>query len=58
MVHERKVYGFFDVLGDYGGVELVLQTFLLFIISPLAKHHFLTQAISALYRVNTKTNHQ
>ena len=52
--YERKIYALFDVLGDYGGVELVLNTVAEFIVGPFALHNYIILAISTLYRARSK----
>lgn len=48
------IYGFMDLLGDLGGVlEIVLITFGFFI-NNISEHSFYTNAISKLYKANTK----
>lgn len=47
--HQRKIYGFLDVLGDVGGVQAIIESFLIFLIAPFAEHAFLTNAMSKLF---------
>ena len=42
--HDRKIYGWFDLLGDLGGVtEIVMLMFGLFLL-PLSQHSFTLEA--------------
>jgi hypothetical protein len=36
IVHERKIYGFLDLLGDLGGVKEVVLTVFAFFLSPIS----------------------
>ena len=54
LTHERKIYGFLDVLGDFGGVAQVLETIAAFILAPIATHAYLSKAISKLYVAKTE----
>ena len=47
--HERTIYGFFDVLGDFGGVVQVLKTISTLILSPIAAMNFNLKAIEKLF---------
>lgn len=38
--HERKIYGFFDVLGDLGGIRDVLFLATAAFLGPLIEHSF------------------
>jgi hypothetical protein len=51
--HERKIYGILDVLGDFGGVQQVLETVAAILMGPIAAHAFLSKAISKLYLART-----
>ena len=46
---ERKVYSFFDVLGDYGGIELVLKIIFASLIKPFSQLNFQLVLISKMY---------
>ena len=52
--HEREIYGFLSVLGDFGGVAQVVETVVMLLISPIAAHNFNLKAISKLYMAKTK----
>ena len=54
--HERKIYGFFDLLGDLGGVtEIIMLVFGLFLY-PISEHSFILEAANKLYFARTKDN--
>ena len=42
------------MLGDFGGVSLVIETVIMLLISPIAVHNFYLKAISKLYMAKTK----
>ena len=54
--HERRVYGILDALGDFGGVEFLLETIAAFLVAPFAAHNFLIYAISRLYKAKSTEN--
>ena len=49
MNHARKIYGFLDALGDYGGVEGVVMTVAALLLAPIASHGFYIKAIEKLF---------
>ena len=52
--HERQIYGFLDLLGDFGGVQGVLQIIASLLLGSVSQHAFLSKAISKLYLARTK----
>ena len=47
--HQRKIYGFFDLIGDLGGVlELILVLFGI-VVSPIANYSFIMKAADKLF---------
>lgn len=55
MLHTRSVYGLFDILGELGGIQLILQSAAMIFICPLSEFTFIIKAISKLFMVRTKT---
>lgn len=53
--HERRVYGYFDLLGDLGGVLEMVLVFFGFFINPVAEHSFIFKATNKLYLARTNT---
>lgn len=54
MQHQRKIYGWLDLLADLGGVtEVVMICFGVFLF-PIAHHSFYLKAIKKLFLVRTK----
>ena len=53
MEHKRQIYGFLDVLGDFGGVKEILESLAAFLLGPIAAHAYLSKAISKLYLAKT-----
>lgn len=52
--HERRVYGYFDLLGELGGVMEVLVLFFGFFLFPISEHSFYLNAIKKLFFAKTK----
>ena len=52
--HERTIYGFFDVLGDFGGVVQVLEAITALILAPIASMNFNLRSIEKLFLAKTK----
>ena len=51
--HERKIYGFLDVLGDYGGVAEVLTTSAASLLGSISAHNYIIKAVAALFFAKT-----
>ena len=54
MFHSRKIYGFLDLLGNFGGIKEALILIAAFIMGPITEHSFNTKAISKLYVAKTR----
>jgi len=52
--HDRAIYNFLDLLGDYGGLQAVAISFICYFISPWVQHNYLIKAIEKLYMGSTK----
>lgn len=52
--HSRRVYGFFDLLGELGGVMEVLVIIFGLILFPISEHSFYLNAIKKLFFARTK----
>jgi hypothetical protein len=48
------VYGILDALGDYGGVQALVEAIIAFLIAPISSHVFFMKAILKLYSVKTE----
>lgn len=51
--HERRVYGYFDLLGELGGVMEVLILFFGLFLFPISEHSFYLNAIKKLFFAKT-----
>ena len=51
--YERKIYGFLDVLGDYGGVAEVLTTSAASLLGSISAHNYIIKAVAALFFAKT-----
>ena len=54
-LHERSVYGIFDLFGEYGGVQSIIYFITAFFLSPLSEHSFYMRAIEKMYIGRTKS---
>ena len=45
IMYNRRIYGWFDLLGDIGGVTEVLILIFSFIFNPISEHLFILKAI-------------
>ena len=53
VAHQRKIYGWLDLLGDLGGVtEVVMICFGIFLF-PISEHSFYMKAIKKLFLART-----
>ena len=55
--YSRQIYGYFDLLGDLGGVMEIFQVVFGFLLLPVAYHSFIVKATSKLFKAKTKDNH-
>ena len=53
VVHLRKIYGLFDLLGDIGGVFEIVSLFVAAIAMHASKNNFYERAIAELFAVDT-----
>ena len=51
--HERKIYGFLDVLGDFGGVAEVLSRTAASFLGSISAHNFIIKSIAKLFFAKT-----
>ena len=52
--HQRRIYGYLDLLGDLGGVtEVIMIVFGIFLF-PISKHSFIIKATKKLFMARTK----
>ena len=56
LVYTRKIYSLTDVATDVGGIANFLLLLFSMTMGPLAKHSFITKAISKFYFAKTKDN--
>jgi hypothetical protein len=54
IAHERKIYGIFDALGDFGGVVQVLEGIAFILLGPVSSMNFYLRAIQKLFLARTK----
>jgi len=54
VLHERRIYGMLDLLGDLGGVIEIIALGFSFFLSPNSKFAFIVKAIQKLYKAKTK----
>ena len=54
VIYSRKIYNYWDLLGDVGGVMEVFQVLFGFLILPISYHLFIISATSKLYAAKTK----
>lgn len=47
--HDRKILGFLDVLGEFGGIKEVLFVITAALLGPLTTHSFFVTAIQKLF---------
>lgn len=53
-IYERRIYNFFDLLGDLGGVsEIIILVFGIFLL-PISRHSFTIKATKKLFLARTK----
>ena len=55
-VYNRQIYGWFDLLGDMGGVTDAMVLLFSFIFCPISHHLFVIKAIQKLFYAKTKDN--
>ena len=53
--YQRRIYGFFDLLGDLGGVTEAIVLIFAFIFIPISEHQFTIEASKMLFLARTKT---
>ena len=54
--YSRRIYGWFDLLGDLGGItEVFILTFTYFF-APISEHKFIVNASKKLFKARTKSN--
>ena len=52
--HQRKIYGYLDLLGDLGGVtEVIMIAFGIFLF-PVSRHSFTIKATKKLFMARTR----
>ena len=56
MMHGRRIYSLFDLLGDLGGVTEVVMLCFGFMLYPISEHSFYLKAIKKLFIARTKSN--
>lgn len=54
--HERRVYGFLDLLGDLGGVTEILAICFGFLLLPFAEHFFILDATKKIFMAKTNND--
>lgn len=54
LVHRRRVYSIFDLMGDLGGVIEILLIVFNIMFLPMAEHSFNLKAIKKLFLARTK----
>lgn len=54
--HERRVYGFLDLLGDLGGVTEILAILFGFLLLPFAEHFFILDATKKIFMAKTNND--
>ena len=53
-MNERKIYNFFDLLGDLGGVSEIVFLVFSFFLLPISRHSFIVKATKKLFLARTK----
>ena len=51
--HERRIYGWLDLLGDMGGVQGALCVLFEFMLLPISEHCFILKVMKRLFLGNT-----
>ena len=54
MFHERKIYNFFDLLGELGGVTEVIMIFFGVFLFKVSKHSFIMKATKRIFTAFTE----
>ena len=54
IIHERKVYGWLDLIGDLGGVTEIIGLIFGFFLLPVSYHSFIMKATQNLFYARTK----
>ena len=55
LLFQRRIYGWFDLLGDLGGVTEALVLLFSFVFLPISEHQFILEATSKLFVARTKS---
>jgi len=55
--HERRIYGWLDLLGDMGGVQGALCVCLEFLLLPIAEHCFILKVMKRLFLANSSSSY-
>jgi hypothetical protein len=55
MMHGRRIYSLFDLLGDLGGVTEVIMLCFGFMLYPISEHSFYLKAITKLFIAKTSS---
>ena len=53
ILHTRRIYSLFDLLGDLGGVTEVIMLAFGFMLYPISEHSFYLKAIKKLFIAKT-----
>jgi hypothetical protein len=54
--YSRRIYGWFDLLGDLGGVTDVFVLIFTYFFAPISEFNFILEASKKLFMARTKTD--
>jgi hypothetical protein len=55
-IYQRRIYGWFDLLGDLGGVTDVFILIFTYFVAPISEHKFILEASKKLFIARTKSD--